>query len=170
MNLGYRAKPIFVLLIAALLLSRCGDENLVFEENVEIPDAHWASQEKAILTAEITDTISQNNFLINVRNTEAYPYRNLYLFVKTVFPNGKFSKDTVGVVLADKTGRWIGKGSGYLSSGSYSTNSVMYQYNKRFPLKGEYRFEIEQAMREDTLVGIKNIGLRIEKNVAPSVR
>ncbi len=50
-----------MLLIAALLLSRCGDENVVFEENVEIPNAHWASKEKAILTTEITDTISQNN-------------------------------------------------------------------------------------------------------------
>ena len=158
------------LLVLAIVTVGCADDTVVFEENVEIPNARWASSEKAILTTHISDTISQNNFLINVRNTDAYPYRNLYLFVKTIFPNGKSSNDTVGLILADKTGRWIGQGSGYLSSGSYTTNSVMYQYNRRFPLKGEYVFEIEQAMRVDTLVGIQNIGLRIENNIGRGSR
>ncbi len=150
-------------LVAAFLLASCADENRVFEENVEIPNEKWTVSEKAILEAEINDTLSSHNFLINVRNTERYPYRNLYLFVKTVFPNGKSSKDTVGIVLADATGRWIGNGGGYLNSSSHLSNTIMYQYNRRFPLSGTYRFEIEQAMRADTLVGIKNIGLRIEK-------
>ncbi|MFT4772152.1 MAG: gliding motility-associated lipoprotein GldH [Cryomorphaceae bacterium] len=150
-------------LAAALLLASCADENRVFEENVEIPNEKWTVSEKAILEAEINDTLSSHNFLINVRNTERYPYRNLYLFVKTIFPNGKSSKDTVGIVLADATGRWIGNGGGYLNSSSHLSNTIMYQYNRRFPLSGTYRFEIEQAMRADTLVGIKNIGLRIEK-------
>jgi gliding motility-associated lipoprotein GldH len=150
-------------LAAALLLASCADENRVFEENVEIPNEKWTVSEKAILEAEINDTLSSHNFLINVRNTERYPYRNLYLFVKTIFPNGKSSKDTVGIVLADATGRWVGNGGGYLNSSSHLSNTIMYQYNRRFPLSGTYRFEIEQAMRADTLVGIKNIGLRIEK-------
>lgn len=151
------------ILAVALSLTSCADENRVFEENVEIPNEKWTVSEKAILEAEISDTISSHNFLINVRNTERYPYRNLYVFVKTTFPNGKSSKDTVGIVLADATGRWIGNGSGYLNSSSHLSNTIMYQYNRRFPLSGTYRFEIEQAMRTDTLVGIKNIGLRIEK-------
>jgi gliding motility-associated lipoprotein GldH len=150
-------------LVAAFLLASCADENRVFEENVEIPNEKWKVSEKAILEAEINDTLSSHNFLINVRNTERYPYRNLYLFVKTIFPNGKSSMDTVGIVLADATGRWIGNGGGYLNSSSHLSNTIMYQYNRRFPLSGTYRFEIEQAMRADTLVGIKNIGLRIEK-------
>lgn len=147
----------------ALVLFSCNDTNRVFEENVEIPNEKWTVSEKAILEAEISDTLSSHNFLINVRNTERYPYRNLYVFVKTTFPNGKSSKDTVGIVLADATGRWLGSGGGYLNSSSHLSNTIMYQYNRRFPLSGTYQFEIEQAMRTDTLVGIKNIGLRIEK-------
>jgi gliding motility-associated lipoprotein GldH len=153
-----------LLAIAVLLtISSCDDPNRVFEENVEIPNEQWAVTEKAVLSAAIEDTLSSHNFLINVRNTERYPYRNLYVFVKTTFPNGKFSKDTVGIVLADETGKWLGDGGGYLNSSSHPSNTIMYQYNRRFPLKGEYTFEIEQAMRTDTLIGIKNIGLRIEK-------
>lgn len=151
------------LLAIVLILTACEDKNRVFEENVEIPAERWTVAEKAILEAEINDTLSSHNFLINVRNTERYPYRNLYVFVKTIFPNGESSKDTVGIVLADATGRWLGDGGGYLNSSSHLSNTIMYKYNRRFPISGTYRFEIEQAMRTDTLIGIKNIGLRIEK-------
>lgn len=150
-------------IVTAIALTACTDENTVFEENVEITDARWAVGDRAVLTVEITDTVSQHNFLINVRNTEDYPYRNLYVFLKTTFPNGKTSRDTVGLYLADASGRWLGSGNGYLSSGRYPSNRVMYAYNKRFPISGTYTFEIEQAMRTDTLTGIRNIGLRIEK-------
>ncbi len=153
----------YIFLVAVIFLIGCTDENLVFEQNVEIPSEEWAVNDKAQLDVLISDTISQHNFLINVRNTEAYPYRNLYVFVKTTFPNGKTAKDTVGLILADATGRWVGSGSGYLSSSSHHTNSIMYSYNKRFPMSGNYQFEIEQAMRTDTLVGVRSIGLRIEK-------
>lgn len=152
----------YIFCLTTLLLASCVNTDYVLDKNVEIPNARWAVTDKAILTLEVTDTISQNNFYINVRNTEAYPYRNLYLFVKTIFPNEKVKKDTVGIILADKTGRWLGSGSGFLNSSQNLTNTILYQYNKRFPIAGEYRFEIEQAMRTDTLVGIQNIGLRIE--------
>jgi gliding motility-associated lipoprotein GldH len=162
-----KLKPVFktslLLGIGMAIMTSCGDERLVFEQNVEIPNAKWIVSEKAILSFDITDTVSQHDFLINVRNTEAYPYRNLYVFVKTEFPNGKASRDTVGIILADATGRWVGKGSGYLSMSQHMSNRIMYNYNKRFPISGTYKVEIEQAMRVDTLDGIQNIGLRIEK-------
>jgi gliding motility-associated lipoprotein GldH len=156
-----------VLGVLVLTLSSCRDENVVFEKNVEIPNAKWAASDRAVLNVDITDTVSRHNFFINVRNTEAYPYRNLYVFVRTSFPNGMTSKDTVGLMLADPTGRWIGSGSGFLNSSSHPTQRIMYNYNKRFPLSGEYIFEIEQAMRTDTLEGILNVGLRIEKALSP---
>lgn len=162
MTLKAFSRILFIFLSIGLL-SSCGDDNMVFEKNVEIPDARWAVTDRAILDVDITDTVSQHHFILNVRNTEEYPYRNLYVFVKTHFPNGKTSKDTVGVVLADATGQWVGSGSGYLSSSSHHSNAIMYKYNKRFPLAGAYQFEIEQAMRTDTLEGIRNIGLRIER-------
>ena len=152
-----------VILGLCVIVSSCVDKNYIFDQNVEIPHAKWVVSDKAILKLNVTDTVSQHNFYINVRNTEAYPYRNLYVFVKTIFPNQKVKKDTVGIILADNTGKWIGSGSGFLSSSQHLSNTILYQYNKRFPIPGEYRFEIEQAMRVDTLVGIQNIGLKIDK-------
>jgi len=152
-----------LLIVSTVIITSCADENLIFEQNVVFDESKWATTDRAVMEFQIDDTLAQHNFYLNVRNTEAYPYRNLYVFVKTVFPNGKFSKDTVGVILADATGKWIGDGSGYLSSSQHKSNTIMYQYNKRFPIKGEYKVEIEQAMRVDTLEGIRNIGLKIER-------
>src|SRR5690606_34872198 len=152
-------KTSFILIFsifASMFLSSCADEHFIFEQNVEIPNAEWIASEKAILKVNITDTVSQHNFYINVRNTEAYPYRNLYVFVKTTFPNEKTSRDTVGIILADVTGKWIGSGSGFLNSSRHLSNTILFKYNKRFPISGEYVFEIEQAMRTDTLEGIQN--------------
>lgn len=156
-------QTVLLLCFSCCIMASCIESDSIFDKNVEIPDAKWVASDKAILKLDVSDTVSQHNFYINVRNTEAYPYRNLYLFVKTIFPNKKTRKDTVGIVLADKTGRWLGSGSGFLSSSQHLTNTILYQYNRRFPIPGEYRFEIEQAMRTDTLVGIQNIGLKIDR-------
>ncbi|MGB6037651.1 MAG: hypothetical protein WBG42_15355, partial [Cryomorphaceae bacterium] len=56
-------------LLTTFGLTSCSDKNRVFEENVEIPNEKWTVSEKAILEAEINDTLSSHNFLINVRNT-----------------------------------------------------------------------------------------------------
>jgi gliding motility-associated lipoprotein GldH len=37
--------------------------------------------------------------------------------------------------------------------------------NLYFPLKGNYRFEIEQAMREPVLEGVTDVGVRFEKTL-----
>lgn len=158
------AIPNLLYIVALIAATACGEPHLVYEQNVEIPGDKWLLSEKAVIDMQITDTITAHNFLINVRNTEAYPYRNLYVFVKTTFPNGKTSRDTVGIILADASGRWLGSGTGFLRSNRYPTNAIMYSYNRRFPITGTYRFEIQHAMRSDTLEGIRSIGLRVEKS------
>jgi hypothetical protein len=40
---------------------------------------------------------------------------------------------------------------------------LMYMQNIKFPTKGEYRFDIVQAMRDSLLIGVESLGLTIEK-------
>ena len=62
----------------------------------------------------IADTITPHNFYINVRNADGYPYGNIFMFIKTTFPNGKMSNDTLECTLADEKGKWLGSGIGDL--------------------------------------------------------
>ncbi len=45
-------------------------------------------------------------------------------------------------------------------------NRILFRRNIRFPRTGIYVFEYEQAMRDEPLIGIDDIGLRIEKTTA----
>ena len=98
------------------------------------------------------------NFYINIRHTTEYKFRNIFLFVDTFFPDGSQSRDTVEIMLADPKGKWFGKGIGSIRS-----NQVLLKRGFSFPLKGHYKFRIEQGMRVPELMGIKDVGIRIEK-------
>jgi gliding motility-associated lipoprotein GldH len=81
------------------------------------------------------------------------------MFLHTTFPDGNQTHDTIELVLSYPDGRWIGKGSG-----SMRDNNILLNNNLHFPAKGNYRFEIEQAMRESVLEGITDVGIRFEIN------
>ncbi len=140
-----------------LFLSSC-DKNRVFEENKEISNYVWDVKDVKTFDVLISDTVTPNNFYINVRQADSYAYSNLYLFIKTTFPNGKFSHDTLECILANVEGRWLGKGLGDIWD-----NQIPFKKAKKFPIKGKYSFQIEQGMRLSKLSQIMDVGIRIEK-------
>ena len=106
---------------------------------------------------EIADTISLHNFYINIRNGGDYPWRNIFLFVKTKYPSGTTQRDTIECMLADSHGRWYGDGIGDLWF-----HQVMFVRSRRFPMAGKYEFHFQQAMRKETIPSVFDVGLRIE--------
>jgi len=148
----------FYLLSLSFLLYAC-DPNRIYEGNINIPAGGWKGSERARFEVEITDTITPCNIYINVRNNSNYKYVNLWLFVD-VYASGFAERDTVQIVLADHRGKWMGHGLG----NKFDTRMV-FRKNVWFPVSGKYVFEYEQAMRDELLTGIDDIGLRIEKNV-----
>lgn len=149
---------LIIVLISSFALSSC-DRNGVYEENINTSNSTWAENNVAKFIAPIADTVSYHNIYINIRNTTDYPNCNLYLFIATTSPAGATQIDTVEYFLADDQGKWLGKGVGYIRD-----NQIPYKRNVRFPQKGDYRFEIKQAMRTDSLIGISSIGVRVEKS------
>ena len=149
--------PSTLLMLCVLFFSSC-DSKRIFEENQAIPESGWATSNVVKFNVDIKDPATATNFYINVRNSDGYPYGNLFLFIKTTFPNGKMSNDTLECVLADEKGKWIGSGIGDLYD-----NQIPFKKNVLFPQAGTYRFEIQQAMRADNIPLIMDVGLRIEK-------
>lgn len=150
----------FIVVIATVLiftLNSCGD-NSIYDHNFELADP-WTADQKAEFNVDITDTISAFDFYINIRNTTEYNYSNLYLFIKTDFPDGRYAIDTVELFLADVKGKWLGNGFGEIKD-----NQILFRKHGRFPMSGIYNFTFEQAMRDENLEGIKAVGIRIEKN------
>jgi gliding motility-associated lipoprotein GldH len=146
-----------LLLLGSFCLSSCDDAR-IFEENRAIPESGWDSSNVVTFSVDIKDPSTPANFYVNVRNADGYPYSNIYLFVKTKFPNGKQSSDTLECMLADENGKWIGKGIGDIYD-----NRIPFKRNVRFPIAGTYTFEVSQGMRTRSIPLIMDVGFRIEK-------
>lgn len=153
------ANILVYLFLATIISGSCGHGS-IYDRSIEISEKGW--HEDSIVVFDdviISDTISPHNFYINLRHSTDYRYSNFYLFLNTTLPNGRNTRDTIELILADNYGKWFGKGFGH-----FRENRILVRQNLLFPLKGDYRFTIEQAMREDdhTLEGIRNVGVRIE--------
>ncbi|HEX3008999.1 MAG TPA: gliding motility lipoprotein GldH [Bacteroidales bacterium] len=151
------SKTIATAMLGVLLFTAC-DNQRVYEKNTELPDYVWDKNNILKFTVDIQDTISSHNVFVNIRNASSYQYNNLFLFVTTRAPKGGILKDTIELTLADDKGRWKGNGLGDIWD-----NQILYKRNVRFPFKGIYTFELEQAMRNARLPYIMDAGIRIEK-------
>ena len=138
-------------------MASCSNDTL-YNESIVIPEARWDNDMIPFFDVTVNDTLTDYAFYLNIRHLENYRYSNLYIFMHTTFPNGNVTHDTIECILAMPNGRWMGKGSGTMRSANVLLNPAL-----RFPLSGEYHFEIEQAMREKELRGITDIGLCFEK-------
>jgi len=115
------------------LLSAC-DGQRVFDQSAEIPQKSW-HYDSIVPLACSSKTLRH-----------------------TTFPSGEKQETRVDLPLADKEGKWYGKGAGDVRS-----TQVQLQNNAKMPDIGMYLFEVEQNMRQNPLREVMDIGLRIEK-------
>ena len=148
----------FILTVLLLMLYTSCDTKTIYDDNLTIPEETWLSTMPAYFNVEITDTLTYNTLYLKISNTVNYQYQNIYFFITLFFPNGQVARDTVNCDLANNYGEWYGTGMG-----KTKTLQVPYRKNFLFPYTGNYKFYIEQAMRADTLKGIKAIGLKIKQ-------
>jgi gliding motility-associated lipoprotein GldH len=151
-------KPSHILILTLLLLSACTQPSQVNQMHRFSGDT-WESGEWVSFDFRIDDTLKSYDFFIHLRHSTAYPFQNLYLFADSRFPSGASHRDTLEFILAAPDGRWLGKGFG-----GYKYNDILIRKNIVFPDVGQYRFRFVQAMRTDTLNGLRDLGIRIRKS------
>jgi gliding motility-associated lipoprotein GldH len=152
-----RHSLILVLTSFVVLLS-CNN-NVVYTDSRPMSGKKWELMYIPSFSVPIIDTLNSNNVIFTIRTGSSYPFRNIYLFVKTTSPDGKFITDTLQYYLADEKGKWYGKGFGDIHE-----LNLPYKSNVFFPLKGIYQFNIQHGMRTEDLNGVYDFGLRIEKS------
>jgi len=133
-------------------------QQYTYTDSVVIPNKTWELSNVPEFTFPVTDTFNLTNVVFTIRTGSDYPFRNIYLFVTAVSPDGKINTDTLQYDLADEKGNWYGKGLGDIHE-----LSLPYRTNVYFPLKGIYKFKIRHGMRIGDLKGVYDLGLRIEK-------
>lgn len=104
------------------------------------------------------------DIFLELRNTNDYPFSNIFLVTSLKFPNGKTEVDTLEYRMARPDGTWLGEGLGTIKQ-----NKLHYKENFEFKEKGTYTLLIEQAVRNNgdvtgvrKLDGITDVGYSIE--------
>ncbi len=151
-----RNKSLIILLISIVLAS-C-TQSAIFSEYKNVDVKGWNKDSSCVFDVNIENATILYDVFVNVRNVGEYPHQNLWLFIQKMAPDSTITNDTINFFLADNRGKWLGSGIG-----SVYEMPVLYQQKLRFSSTGKYRYEIFQGMRDSLLVGIKDIGLRIEK-------
>lgn len=147
---------LFVLLATALWSCR---QSVVYEETFEIdPQRGWLYADSLTYVFSIDDTLQIYNLYMEVDHLVDYPYQNLYINIRTIFPDGNSLAQILSLELSDKQGFWEG------DCNSKDCNlRILIQERVYFNQKGDYRIVVEQYMRTDSLSGLQSIGLQLEK-------
>ena len=107
----------------------------------------WNTDSTVSFKLDNVDTTSSHDLYLMVRHTTNFKFQNLFLF--TNFEN---QKDTLEVVLSEKSGKWLGKGFGETKE-----LKIKIKKNIKFKQNQEQIFFVEQAMRYEDLEKIINL-------------
>lgn len=156
-------KSLIVFVASVLMLLTGCSEPPVFQADVPIAEGSWDRANKPSFTFNIKDTVNKHDVFIDVRHNGDYPFSDLFLFVDLKGPGGRTARDTVECLLADPTGKWFGKGQGFIFADRYQAH-VLYKLGNRFPSGGEYTVTLEQAMRTEKLPGVLDVGMSVMRS------
>ncbi|WP_179021512.1 gliding motility lipoprotein GldH [Winogradskyella forsetii] len=157
---------LFLVVICCFLFTSC-DSDAVFDKYTSVPN-QWHKDSIASFNFKAPDTTKNYNLYVNLRNTNAYKFSNLFLIVELNYPNGKAVKDTLEYKMAAPNGELLGTGFSDLKE-----NKLWFRGYKdpfKFNEEGDYRVNIQHAMRNngdvngvENLEGITDIGFRVEQ-------
>lgn len=152
-NLSRKFKN-FVVIILGFLFFSC-ESPALYDRYQAMDNSIWEEDKEYFFSFEITDISIPYNLTLEVRNNNLYPYKNLW--VKSTFdqPIGSLQQDTIECILANEYGKWKGSGISLFQS------SFFIRKNYTFSRAGLYTLSFKQMMRDESLKGIQEIGLRI---------
>lgn len=148
-------RSLIVLFIIGLCLA-CSQQNLVYEDRFTIDAQFWIHGDTKTFTFDAPDVDSYYDLYLNMNHESTYPFENIYLKLKTQFPDGKVVEDQLSLELFGKNGQ-------SLCFNSTCKLQALLQPRFKFKSAGEHTIEVEQYSRQDTLPGVLDIGLSLAK-------
>ena len=145
-----------IFIVVASIAFSCKHIN-VYEKLVDLPRHEWKRNQNAVIRFDITDSSRHQLYLV-VRHTQQYPFNKL--LVRLLIQDT--AKRTIGSMhlnapLTNSRGNWIGT----------SMDDIYYSRIKINPpvflRPGSYRFVLQQAMKEEVIPYILNVGIALNQ-------
>ena len=132
------------------------DSDRIYDENQSFENSTWSYEDAKEFSFTVEDSITPVKIYINLRTTIDYQYSNIYMYTHFSYPNGITDIDTLEFFLAHPNGKWLGKCSGTV----VENKALITQGYLMDP--GTYTFKIEQAMYDNDLTEVLDVGIRVE--------
>ena len=136
------------------ILTSCNKKQMI---SYDFKYNKWAKDDTINFQFTVNDTIKNHQLLFFFRNNLDYNYRNLFLIIDLDYNYKKIQSDTVEYEIADKYGRWLGRGLGNIKD-----NYLIFSENTIFQKKGIYNINVRHGMRQDSLIGVNKLGFQIK--------
>ncbi|WP_170971003.1 gliding motility lipoprotein GldH [Ilyomonas limi] len=149
-------KIYFIIILLAAFVAGCQQLD-VYEKTIPFPKHEWAAAEKPTFNFTITDTAAHYNVFIVLRHGDAYHFNNLWMDITTIPPGDTVQTVRANLKLGDNQ-KWLGN-----TIDDIVEHRILINTN---PLKfkaGNYKFMLQQVMRENPLQYVLNAGIRVEK-------
>lgn len=154
----YKFRILLFSITYCLLLNSCTQIE-IFEKNTSIPQYKWQQSFAAKGDFVIADTTTPYSIYLVLRHTDAYQYNNIWLNVGLQPPGDTMHVQKINVTLGNDANGWEGSGMNDI----WELRTLLNGDARRFKQAGKYSFSISQIMRDNPLLNIMSVGLRIEK-------
>ncbi len=142
-------------IIPLLLLFGCSEAPF-YEKVYSFDGRTWKQDQKMKFEVEIQDTAKVYDFTLAVRTTTDYKYSNLWMFMKTIAPDGSTGREPIQLYLTNPDGSWVGTKSGSV------VETPLYFKKRKLPMKGKYTFIIEQGITDSKVTEILDLIFRVD--------
>ncbi len=153
-------KPTIIIAVLSLILSACSYNPNNYSCFADVSPDGWTDTETFVFLPEIEDSVAIGSLNLLVRNTNEYPYSNLWIELESQqqTDSGLTTRlDTLCIELADIYGNWHGSGIGT-------------SYQLKLPIISPYTLHnnspirMRHIMRPEVITGLEQIGIIFDAN------
>lgn len=148
---------LFITFVFASFLMSCSSD-AVYEKNKSIPNLEWKYENIVFFDVLEIDSSAMYDIFVNVRHNSSYNFSNIFLKIHEQHIGGIDTAERIEIKLAELDGKWIGKNAGRLFE-----RQMLYKESFTFSDTGAFRFGIEQNMRQNPLMHISDVGIKLVK-------
>jgi gliding motility-associated lipoprotein GldH len=150
-----KARNNFFFLFVAITLLSCSEAPF-YEKAYSFDNKEWKQDHRLKFEVDIMDLDKEYDFILSFRTTTDYNYNNLWFFMKTEAPDGSNSREPFEVKVSNPDGSWIGT-----KTGSIVETPLVFS-RRKLPLKGKYKFVIEQGITESKVDEILDVVFTVD--------
>jgi len=145
---------LYIIALFAIVSCSLSNKNAQYKN---VNEAGWKAKDTLSFEINVDDISKKYQLKLAVRHNKNYEFNNFWVRIIQKAPKEKADLKNIEIPLYNKIGKPYGK-----CTGSLCTQIFPIEKSIQFKHKGKYTIEVIQLMRQEPLLGIKDVGVILE--------